>query len=211
MCSNLRPKIWLIEDVDEEIGLQDLPQEAPREGGSLRRLSVVKDPEGKLRVIAILDYWTQSVLHGIHNHIIHKLDKWFPGTDMTFNQGGFTSKLPDHPTTFFSFDLSKATDRFPMEFQKEIMSVLIGEEKSNSWKYLLTGIPYELPNGGSKEYKVGQPMGAYTSWAVFALCHHLVVRTAGYYSYGTATFDKYFLLGDDIVIYDEKVALIYKR
>jgi hypothetical protein len=54
-------------------------------------------------------------------------------------------------------------------------------------------------------------MGAYTSWAVFALCHHLVVRVAGHNVYKHYDFDSYFMLGDDIVIYDSRVALEYKR
>lgn len=54
-------------------------------------------------------------------------------------------------------------------------------------------------------------MGAYTSWAMFSLCHHLVVRACGYYVYQHFNFDKYFLLGDDIVIADRKVASTYQR
>lgn len=84
-------------------------------------------------MIAIFDYWTQSVLHGLHSHIIHNLDKWFPGTDMTMNQGGFSSKLPPAVDTFYSFDLSKATDRFPAKFQRDLLAALIGPKKADSW------------------------------------------------------------------------------
>lgn len=33
----------------------------------LRKLTVIPSPEGKSRVIAMLDYWSQSVLKPIHD------------------------------------------------------------------------------------------------------------------------------------------------
>lgn len=47
-------------------------------------------------------------------------------------------------------------------------------------------------------YRVGQPMGFYSSWAVFALTHHCVVRAAAARS--GVTKPQYALLGDDIVL-----------
>jgi hypothetical protein len=91
---------------------------------------------------------------------------------MTLNQTGFNpgSFLGPH----YSFDLSAATDRFPMEFQKKVVSHLIGEELSGVWAQLLIGLPFRpiWKDGADVYYGAGQPMGAYTSWAVFALCHH---------------------------------------
>lgn len=55
----------------------------------MRKLSIVKSPEGKCRVIAIYDYWSQCSLKPLHEAVISRLDKWFPGNDMTRNQSGF--------------------------------------------------------------------------------------------------------------------------
>lgn len=64
----------------------------------------------------------------------------------------------------------------------------------------------------SVKYRAGQPMGAYTSWAIFALCHHLVVRVAAHNVTGSFDFRTYFLLGDDFVIWgNDKVAAEYLR
>jgi len=61
-------------------------------------------------------------------------------------------------------------------------------------------------------YAVGQPMGGYTSWAAFTLTHHLVVAWASYCVYGKEhKFNNYIILGDDIVIKDDKVAKSYTR
>jgi hypothetical protein len=46
---------------------------------------------------------------------------------------------------------------------------------------------------------------------MFALTHHLVVQYCYYRAYKVlARFDKYSLLGDDIVIWDESVAIEYQ-
>jgi hypothetical protein len=36
---------------------------------NIRRLSIVNDPEGKARVIAILDYWSQTSLKPLHDSL----------------------------------------------------------------------------------------------------------------------------------------------
>jgi hypothetical protein len=68
------------------------------------------------------------------------------------------------------------------------------------------------PEGNIVQYETGQPMGAYTSWAVFTLCHHLLVQYAARKVFKTNKFFlDYKILGDDIVIYDERVASHYKE
>lgn len=57
-------------------------------------------------------------------------------------------------------------------------------------------------------YSVGQPMGAYSSWAAFTLTHHLVVEWAAFLCH-IPNFKDYILLGDDIVIRNDKVAQKY--
>lgn len=55
-------------------------------------------------------------------------------------------------------------------------------------------------------------MGAYTSWALLALSHHLIVRVAGHNVLGHYNFNTYYILGDDIVIWgNSKVAREYRR
>jgi len=57
-------------------------------------------------------------------------------------------------------------------------------------------------------YSAGQPMGAYSSWAVMALTHHVIVQVAAIRCY-KHNFSNYFLLGDDLVIADSLVAQEY--
>jgi len=51
-------------------------------------------------------------------------------------------------------------------------------------------------------------MGTYSSWAVFTLTHHLVVHYCAFLE-GYKDFNQYIILGDDIVIKNDKVAKRY--
>lgn len=117
---------------------------------------------------------------------------------------------------FNSFDLSSATDRFPIEYQLFVIEELLGKEYAKSWKHLMVGLPFSITwesprKGDDVYYRTGQPMGAYSSWAVFALCHHVLIRVAGHYAFQRSSFDEYFVLGDDVVIANAGVAKIYRR
>jgi len=58
------------------------------------------------------------------------------------------------------------------------------------------------------KYAVGQPMGAYSSWAMLALSHHIIVQVAAM-NCDKFSFKAYAILGDDIVIADDAVAAEY--
>jgi hypothetical protein len=68
---------------------------------------------------------------------------------------------------------------------------------------------FNTPHGDQLKYSTGQPMGAYSSWAAFTLTHHLVVHWCAKLC-GYDDFQDYILLGDDIVIKNDKVAEKYK-
>lgn len=175
--------------------------------GILSRLSYIKDKEAKCRIVAILDYWTQSCFEPLHKAQFALLRSLKP--DCTFNQGSFRSKLP-RQGPYYSCDLSSATDRLPVTLQRAILAVLISPEYAAAWYELLCTREYKLPKGaGSVKYGAGQPMGAYSSWTTFAITHHAIVRLAAKRAGLSIHFDKYVLLGDDIVLANEDVAKEY--
>lgn len=108
--------------------------------------------------------------------------------------------------TFYSYDLSAATDRLPLDVQRDILNSL-NPLLGSVWYYLLKDIPY-FYNGKYLKYAVGQPMGAYSSFAMLALTHHVLVRHAALKA-GIHNFKDYALLGDDIVIANDVVASNY--
>jgi hypothetical protein len=130
---------------------------------------------------------------------------------MTYNQGAFTPV--DHlkgAERYHSIDLSAATDRMPILLQKRVLHLLMTKDKVDCWHRLLTGYPFRVSDGSEVRYSVGQPMGAYSSWPIMALTHHYIVRIAAMRAGFPATFSDYFLLGDDLVIYNDLVAESYK-
>jgi len=175
--------------------------------GILSRLSYIKDKEAKCRIVAILDYWTQSCFEPLHKAQFALLKSL--STDCTFNQGSFRSKLP-RQGPYYSCDLSSATDRLPVTLQRAIMAVLVSPEYAAAWYELLCTREYKLPKGaGSVKYGAGQPMGAYSSWTTFAISHHAIVRLAAKRAGLSIAWKGYVLLGDDIVLANEHVAKEY--
>lgn len=171
------------------------------------KVSIVHDPELKERPIAMLDYYSQLLLKPIHDELLKKLKKF--KTDRTFTQDPFHKWKKSHGSKFWSLDLSSATDRFPISLQEKLLGVIFNDtEKARLWREILVDRDYKLPNGQQIRYSVGQPMGAYSSWTAFTLTHHLVVHWSAHLC-GYTDFDNYILLGDDIVIRDNKVAQKY--
>lgn len=128
----------------------------------------MSDKEGKTRVVAILDYWSQTVLKPLHDHLNVILRGIKP--DMTFDQDRFQHYLPS-TGPYYSLDLTNATDRMPISLQKLILSQIVGDEKAEAWCRILTKYGYSY-KGEQFHYGAGQPMGAYSSWAIMAITHH---------------------------------------
>lgn len=177
--------------------------------GYIRKLSVVNDPEAKARIIAIFDYWSQTWLKQIHD-IQFDFLKAIP-QDRTFTQNPILPK-PPKGHKYYSFDLSAATDRFPMVLQELMMKHMFSEQIALTWRMVLTSFEFFVPweTDVKKQYvsyAAGQPMGAYSSWATFTITHHFILYTIHYELDLTEKF--YQILGDDIVIWHDEVAKRY--
>lgn len=210
-----------------------IPMEELRElepSGDLGRLHIVEEP-GKMRVVAMVDCLTQWFLYPLHRFIFDKLLRVIP-QDGTFDQMRPIKKLLESMREkglyeCFSYDLSAATDRIPVILQQTLLGVFTTQEFAFHWRHLLTSrffrIPkwcveflpewYNPPWGNRRliKYAVGQPMGAYSSWAMLALVHHAIVQLAAKRAGVENWFDMYAVLGDDVVIADRGVALEYTR
>jgi hypothetical protein len=185
----------------------------PRNDLRTRRLAAVEDPELKIRIVAMFDHFSQLFLRKLSNRIFDIL-KMIP-SDRTFtqeprfNHEGFVQN--DDP--YYSLDLTAATDRFPIEFQLQILNHLgLSTQQVDAWKYVMVGLPFNKIDEDDDfiKYEVGQPMGARSSWPVFTLCHHLLVRYCAW-QVGIKDFHNYIILGDDIVIKNTSVAKYYMK
>lgn len=215
---------------------QKFPSSSGVTTGTLGRLAALEEPAGKVRVVAMVDIITQWLLHPLHEALFQLL-RMIP-TDGTHDQLKPIHRLlrrrPNGP--FYSFDLSAATDRIPLSLQKALLSPILTSWGAEAWGCLLVGRPYVIchkdaglhpdvsreaqgltlsGNLWSVTYGAGQPMGAYSSWAMLAFVHHAIVQwaalRAGVISPGSGYwFQDYAVLGDDVVIGNSKVATEYQ-
>lgn len=205
------------------------------------RLVGLQEPAGKVRIIALVDYWTQHLLLPLHDEIFKILSK-LP-TDGTFDQLRPVKRLLgkiDDKTLIWSYDLKSATDRLSIKAQMMILTVMFSVRLACAWRALIVGRTYwyyAVPSitrlaslvreksAGSLltpakpgatgyvglRYAQGQPMGAYSSWAMLALTHHAMVQWAAYMEGFKGWFDLYAVLGDDIIIAHPGVARRYVK
>lgn len=83
----------------------------------------------------------------------------------------------------FSYDLSSATDRFPLNVQSLIVKCIWNYEVAMAW--VVSGLGtnvFSAPVSSNRRvgpkfvcFNAGQPLGYLSSWPLFALAHHFVV------------------------------------
>jgi hypothetical protein len=184
------------------------------------RLALLPEAAGKVRVVALVDCWTQWALYPLHKWIFGILEE-IP-QDGTFDQLKPVERLLKRVNSrqiIYSYDLSSATDRIPIKIQEILLACIFGQRFARAWATLLVGRPYVIPKRIAREqnvgtpflrYAVGQPMGAYSSWGMLALVHHAMVQYSAQRAGHKGWFALYAVLGDDIVIADDRVAKKYR-
>lgn len=136
-----------------------------KDSGIFRKLSYFADKESKTRVIAIGDYFSQTVLKRLHDFLYNALKK-IP-QDCTFNQGSFKEKLKGCEI-YYSCDLTAATDRFPITLITLFLSAQLPTSYAKAWEDIMVGYPFSFTKRDknkvqSVSYSVGNPMGFYSS------------------------------------------------
>jgi hypothetical protein len=106
------------------------------------KISVSAEPAGKSRMFAIANSWIQSVLKPFHDQLMLTL-KLFK-TDGTYDQIGQFNRLLklSKGRMTYCFDLSKATDRYPIVLQQVVLEVIVNETFARAWVDLMTGLPF---------------------------------------------------------------------
>lgn len=173
----------------------------------------VKEEPGKKRVFAMVDWWTQTLLYPLHRAIFKSL-RFIP-QDSTFDQMKGVRRACEATEGRYvaSLDLSAATDRLPIDLQLLLVDYL-KPGLGPPWKELLVGRAYKVPRKYSSvasqvRYSCGQPMGAYSSWAMLALTHHFLVQLSARRAGVREWFTGYSVLGDDVLIWDKHVTHQY--
>lgn len=188
------------------------------------RIRIKYESGGKARPFAIVDFFSQSALKSIHAYCMNWLkNQPNDGTDSHDLAAqavkGWTS---DPKSELFSYDLTEATNRWPLFLQWLVVKQMFGHEIADSWKTIISDRDFIVADGPETiRFNCGQPLGALSSWAVFAISHHALTRSAAYRAWKESgplrgrfipskEFDKYRIIGDDITIRSRPIAKIYR-
>jgi len=174
-----------------------------------RRLAKIVDKEGKIREVAIGDYYSQAALLPLHNYLLRRLNRI--RQDCTQDQIKLFYSLENSiGSSYHSIDLTAFTDRFPMVLIREIFDVWFGQEFAEAWETIMIEAPFDY-KGRKISYGTGNPMGLYSSWASTTLAHHFLLWLACKRVNLNWKRSRYMLLGDDIVIANDRLSNAYKE
>lgn len=188
---------------------------------STGHLSFIHEPGYKLRYVANPYRVWQMALRPFGKSLFSWL-KHFP-QDCTYDQEkgvSFAKEALRKGKTVYSFDLSGATDNFPLDIQLEVFKhfgfddlwiEFFRDLSKGQWNVRESEIPDGRdPRGHSTiRWTVGQPLGLFPSFASFALSHNLLIMGLCH-RYKVPTTE-YTVLGDDVMIFDHRVATAYRR
>lgn len=175
----------------------------------LGRIAFVPDKGGKTRLVAIGNYWVQDCLLQLHK-VVYRVLRRIP-QDGTYGQTSQFERVREASSKMpvWSYDLTAATDRFPLEPQVSLLTSL-NSKVGSLWNQILKDMTFYY-EGQEIKYTVGQPMGLYSSWAVFTLTHHAIIQYCAWLEREKFPFCQYAVLGDDVAIWSPKVAKRYRE
>nr|UUW21468.1 MAG: RNA-dependent RNA polymerase [Hangzhou mito-like virus 1] len=189
------------------------------------RIRIKYESGAKARPFAICDYFTQCSLKPIHDYVMDWL-KSHPCDGTNNHAHAFNAvrmATLDRNKEFFSFDLTTATDRFPVYLQRMTVAAMFGPRIGELWSSIITDREFLGPRGERVRWAVGQPLGALSSWGVFAITHHAIIQVAYRNAYPNSWnrfhkkgsvfwFRNYRIIGDDVCIMgSRRVAEEYRK
>jgi len=176
------------------------------------KLTQISEKAGKTRTIAIIDYYSQRCLKPLHKSLMALLESLVSdGTYSHMKVGKFAEKMTLNKEFIYCADLTAFTDRFPAIIQKVLLSHLLkDDELTEALWTILADRTFKLQwSGEDVRYSAGQPMGAYSSWPLCSLAHHLVVEYSANLAGVQNCKEIYRLIGDDVIITERRTAESY--
>lgn len=181
------------------------------------RIGLIQEAGLKLRAVANPGRIFQRVLEPFGKVLYDKL-KTLPW-DCTFEQNKADSAISDRLRSGFkvhSVDLSGATDYFPLDLQQIVLQHifvdfpkyidLFIEISKSKWR-VPKGFPSEFcASDHTLRWTKGQPLGLFPSFASFAITHGILLLGL----LGKEYDEEFFILGDDVVILDDELYLLYR-
>jgi len=167
------------------------------------KIAFIQEPGYKLRYVASpyrvfqealrpLGNFLYGVARGLYWDCTHDQTKAFKPVQDALARG----------ITVHSVDLTSATDMFPLELQIAVVRALVGPKNYDYidlWKMLAQGS--WTSQFGELRWNKGQPLGMFPSFAAFTITHGILL----WYLNGGVHDGQFYVLGDDVVILDDKL------
>jgi len=187
---------------------------------ALGKIVFLQEEGGKARVVCAPNAWVQIMMRPLANYL-DDITRTIEAHQRTWdNSPGFSCKYDQsigaellrqwlrEGRECYSFDLSSATDRFPLEVQLACLEGLgIGETWGKALEQVAKAPYHCMETDEIWQYAVGQPMGLNCSMSLFHLTHFILL---GYLATechaGPGSFA---VLGDDVIIADKTMAEAY--
>lgn len=204
---------WIQKTISEAGRLSKLSSEwKPLKELTTGRISFVPDKGLKTRVVAIGDGFSAAALQPVHDYLMAVL-KEMP-TSSAFKQDKAWATLiyrTTHGLFCGSSDATAFTDRFPIGPQAAVLESLTDAKLAIHWLNVIQRqFKVSGPSDNIVTYCVGQPIGFLSSWPLATITHHALVEYAGervLTERALKSFKRsgYFVLGDDVVIFNQSV------
>lgn len=181
------------------------------------RIAIMPNSENKSRIVAIVDYFSQTLL-GSLVPVLDELEGKLPNSYM-FDQdkGRECARLFTLTGNPVSCDASDFTDRLPYQLQQIVLKHLLkDDELARSYISVLRSRGFKAPGFNKRIwYGAGQPMGANGSFQLANATHALIAMFCSYKTRNRInTIEKLAtmscVVGDDIVFKYNKCAVFYK-
>lgn len=135
-------------------GRRELPDGTGYPTPILSKLAKKEEAAGKVRIFAIVDYWTQYCLKPLHEWMFSLL-KLLP-SDATFDQEEALRSIVDLGIkSHWDYDLKSATDLIPRGLYDALFRPMLGDELTDAWLGLLADRPFRV---------VQEPKLSYRDW-----------------------------------------------
>jgi hypothetical protein len=219
LCAiRLDPELYsAIKTVSSELGDKSFPSEEyiPKNSTGIHsKLSQFSEKSGKTRTIAVVDYYSQRALRPLHDSLMNLLRN-IPsdGTYSHNNVGNYVKRATSNKLDIVTSDMTAFTDLFPSIIQQKLLDNLTENRNlAQAWWTLLSKRSFKLAWADKHVYYgTGQPMGAYASWPLCTLAHHLIVHYSAHKTAQKAISKQYMIIGDDNANTNKVVASHYKE
>lgn len=175
----------------------------------LRRLIAIADSGNKSRIIAVCDFFTQSLLSGLESVVLEEIQKEFGPHSAFYSHSEGFNIIKDQDESvhkeLVSLDATSWTDNLPSRLQFLYLKHKFGHQLASAWRGLAVDCNWNL--GRTEQtvrYGKGQGMGTKGSFIIASATNiaFIDMLLADHYGDGVTHNQFYLTVGDDMVIQD---------